>query len=223
MNKEMRDALAAPFPSEVIGLKPVISCRDCKHRECAEHKPEFCETCGQTITTAHDHHAFVGHAHVTERLFAVDPGWDWEPMALDPHGLPLFDDYGGLWIWLTVGDVRRKGYGHADGHKGGDATLIAIGHAIRIAAMRGFRVALDLWKPEQAQSAGTPADDAGALDEAVRMANRLRKDIQKLGHRKRKNFITVLREFDAWANDKAEWGTADAAVLAAFKKHLGAA
>ncbi|WP_372673010.1 hypothetical protein [Amycolatopsis kentuckyensis] len=216
----MRDALAAPFPDEAIGLKPVISCRACKHRECAEHTTEFCETCGQTITTAHDHHRFVGHAYVTERLFQVDPEWDWEPMALDPNGLPLFDDYGGLWIVLTVGDVRRKGYGHADGHKGGDATLITIGHAIRIAAMRGFRVALGLWKPEQPQSAQTPADDGAALDEAVRMANRLRKEIQKLGHRRKKNFIAVLREFDAWANGKAEWATADAATLRVFKTHL---
>jgi hypothetical protein len=223
VNKEMRDALAAPFPAEVIGMKPVISCRDCKHRECAEHKPAFCETCGQTLTAAHGHHAYVGHAHITERLFEVDPGWDWEPMAYDERGLPWFDDFGGLWIWLTVGDKRRKGYGHADGHRGGDATLIAIGHAIRIAAMRGFQVALNLWKPEQPQSAGTPADDASALDEAVRAAKKLRKEIQSLGRRKNKPFLTVLREFDAWANGQAEWGTADAAVLRAFKSHMGTA
>jgi hypothetical protein len=47
---------------------------------------------------------YVGHAAVTGRLLSVDPQWSWEPLATGEHGLPLYDDRGGLWIKLTVGE-----------------------------------------------------------------------------------------------------------------------
>lgn len=222
LTQEDRDALAAPFPAEAVGHKPIIVCRDCELRECVEHRSEPCETCHQIITTAHEHHQFVGHAEVTDRLFSVDPDWDYEPMAHDEHGQPLFDDYGGLWIWLIVKGVRRKGYGHADGRKGGDAVLIAIGHAIRIAAMRGFKVALYLWKQQHRlqQTAPEAAGEELAADPVARTAKQLQKDIQRLGNRKKMKFIHVLREFDAWANGKADFSTADPVVLRGFIQHL---
>lgn len=91
---------------------------------------------------------FVGHGAVTDRLLAVDPEWNWEPMALTPEGLPLFDTDSngqpiGLWIRLTVQGVTRLGYGDClPGQFSSEKVLI--GDALRNAAMR-FGVALDLW------------------------------------------------------------------------------
>jgi hypothetical protein len=88
---------------------------------------------------------YVGHAALTARLLDVDPLWTWEPLALTPQGLPLFDDIGGLWIRLTVCGMTRLGYGHAPSTKsGGDRIKEIIGDALRNAAMR-FGAALDLW------------------------------------------------------------------------------
>lgn len=88
--------------------------------------------------------AYVGHAAITDRLLDVDPGWTWEPLALDERGLPALDEVGGLWIRLTVLGVTRLGYGDAGAKKGGDAMKERIGDALRNAAMR-FGAALDLW------------------------------------------------------------------------------
>jgi hypothetical protein len=87
---------------------------------------------------------FVGHGFITARLLDVDPLWNWQPVALDPVGLPLLDEFGGLWIKLTVCGVTRLGYGDAGGKKGPDAIKVAIGDALRNAGMR-FGLALDLW------------------------------------------------------------------------------
>jgi hypothetical protein len=87
---------------------------------------------------------FVGHGFITARLLDVDPLWNWEPVALDPVGLPLLDEFGGMWIKLTVCGVTRLGYGDAGGKKGPDAIKVAIGDALRNAGMR-FGLALDLW------------------------------------------------------------------------------
>lgn len=112
---------------------------------------------------------FVGHAHVTARLLDVDPLWDWEPFAKDEKGLPQFDEYGGLWIWLTVCGKTRIGYGDAGGKKGPNAVKEAVGDALRNAGMR-FGVALELWArgdldthPSEPARRRTDLDDA--LDE----------------------------------------------------------
>lgn len=81
---------------------------------------------------------YVGHADVTARLLDVDPEWSWEPMAVDPQGLPCLDRFGNLWIRLTVLGVTRLGVGD------GKSMKECIGDALRNAAMR-FGVALDLW------------------------------------------------------------------------------
>lgn len=88
---------------------------------------------------------YVGHAAVTDRLIEVDPEWTWEPVALNEHGLPAYDQQGGLWIRLTIGGVTRLGYGD------GKTPKERIGDAIRNAAMR-FGVALDLWSKEELES-----------------------------------------------------------------------
>jgi hypothetical protein len=107
---------------------------------------------------------FVGHGFITQRLLDVDPAWNWEPVALGDNGLPLLDEFGGLWIKLTVCGVTRLGYGDAGGKRGPDATKISVGDALRNAAMR-FGVALDLWckgDPDApaAPKPSSPADDA---------------------------------------------------------------
>jgi hypothetical protein len=50
---------------------------------------------------------YVGHAHVTDRLLQVDPDYSWIPLATDTNGMPLLDEFGGLWINLTVCGVTR--------------------------------------------------------------------------------------------------------------------
>lgn len=98
---------------------------------------------------------YVSHGNVTKRLLEVDPEWNWEPVAFDEHGLPLFDEHGGLWIKLTVLGITRYGYGEPQGGNDWDKTKGAVSNAIRVAAMR-FGVALDLWAkdiPAEAPSA----------------------------------------------------------------------
>lgn len=114
MTPEAATALRRPFPPESIGKLPK----------------------GGAMLD------YVGHAAVTDRLLTVDPGWSWEPFALDPAtGLPALDRSGNLWIRLTVCGVTRIGVGD------GKSAKECIGDAIRNAAMR-FGVALDLWAKE---------------------------------------------------------------------------
>jgi hypothetical protein len=98
---------------------------------------------------------FVGHGFITARLLDVDPTWNWEPVALDTLGLPLLDEFGGLWIRLTVCGVTRLGYGDAGGRKGPNAVKEAIGDALRNAGMR-FGLALDLWSKGDPDAAPPP-------------------------------------------------------------------
>lgn len=102
---------------------------------------------------------FVGHAFVTKRLLAVDPEWSWEPMGLTPEGLPVLDDFGNLWIRLTILGVTRIGVGD------GRSMKECIGDAIRNAAMR-FGVALDLWARGDKEFGGQ--HDAPARDQVRR-------------------------------------------------------
>lgn len=102
---------------------------------------------------------FVGHGYITQRLLDVDPLWDWEPVAFDQLGLPQLDEFGGLWIRLTVCGMTRLGYGDAGGRRGPNAVKEAIGDALRNAGMR-FGLALDLWckgDPDAHQQQAEPA------------------------------------------------------------------
>lgn len=106
---------------------------------------------------------YVGHADVTERLLEADPHWNWQPMAVDQYGLPIFtkDADGnpvGLWIRLEVCGHQRLGYGSCEQGKA-DAVKELIGDAIRNAAMR-FGVALALWSK-------TREDDASFQEPAA--------------------------------------------------------
>jgi len=106
-----------------------------------------CQVCGGWHHRNAVHLDYVGHAALTDRLLDADQNWSWEPLAVGPDNLPLFDKTGGLWIKLTVCGVTRLGYGHADSKPNADAGARekeVIGDALRNAAMR-FGAALDLW------------------------------------------------------------------------------
>lgn len=129
MTPEQMTALAAPFPPEQI----------------------------KQVDKGFGPVDYVDHAHVTERLNQVIPGWTWEPMGRTDTGLPAFDDIGGLWIWLELPDgTKVPGYGEP-GQRGHDAIKGAISDAIKIAAMR-LGVALDLWKGTPVERIQVPQD-----------------------------------------------------------------
>jgi len=150
MDLDIAAKLRAPFPPEKIGKLPRVTCgkcRDSRERVCDLHSKSKCGDCGSWVTSAHIHLDFVGHADATDRFLEVDPEWTWEPLVFDEQGLPKFDEFGGLWIRLTIAGVTRLGYGDADGKRGGNAIKESIGDALRNASMR-FGVALDLWRKD---------------------------------------------------------------------------
>jgi len=128
--------LRDPFADNQIGKLPKPFKKDSPKSNCRE--------CGGYHGMPAMHLDYVGHAALTDRFLDVDPEWHWEPLALDPNGLPAFDANGGLWIRLTICGVTRLGYGDAEGKRGGNAVKEAIGDALRNAGMR-FGAALDLW------------------------------------------------------------------------------
>ncbi len=148
MTPEVAASLRAEFPPEHVGLLPKLTCRDCTRNQCQNHKKAKCAQCDAWIAPADIHLDFVGHGATTDRLLAVDPSWNWEPMSYGPDGLPLFayDEQmnpTSLWIRLTVAGVTRLGVGTCPSGQF-DAEKVLIGDALRNAAMR-FGVALDLW------------------------------------------------------------------------------
>lgn len=140
---EVKVTMRTPFPEHQINKLPkgTKAQNDCPP---SEKKP--CNICGGFHHPKIIHLDYVGHAALTDRLLDVDPGWNWDPLALK-DGLPAFDETGGLWIRLTVNGISRLGYGHA-AHKAymdvGSREKEVIGDALRNAAMR-FGAALDLW------------------------------------------------------------------------------
>lgn len=147
MTKEKPTGLALlrePFPANQISKlpKPTKAQTDAVRND---FKAGIrCTICGGWHHPKVVHLDYVGHAALTDRLLECDPLWNWEPVATAEDGSPKQDGNGGMWIRLTVCDVTRLGYGHADGKSGGDAIKEVIGDALRNAAMR-FGAALDLW------------------------------------------------------------------------------
>ena len=222
MKREVLDALAAPFPPESIGKKPAISCRACElpDIECGVHAKVECAECGQTLTEAHTHLDFVGHAYVRERFNEVDPDWNWAPMAVDAVGLPVLDENRGLWISLTLGGKTMLGYGDAPGKRGGNAIKEAIGDALRNAG-QSFGVALAMWKRERPLRLVEPANPVASEEQR---AKQLREEIVKVGRRKKKSmtFVQSVGAFNRWANGMHEFREAPAEVLADYLTQLKA-
>jgi hypothetical protein len=138
------ELLREPFPENQISKLPKPTKRQTDEVRQDFKKGIRCQVCGGWHHPQVVHLDYVGHAALTDRLLDCDPMWNWEPVAKDEHGRPLFDENGGMWINLTVCGVTRLGYGHPDGKRGGDALKEVIGDALRNAAMR-FGAALDLW------------------------------------------------------------------------------
>lgn len=158
--REMLTAMRADFPASAIGKLPRITCPDCSDRskQCSRHQRRKCELCDNYHSTAAIHLDFVGHAHLTERLNEVDPGWDWLPAAFDDDGLPKLTGGGNLWIILRFGGRFFQGVGDAPNKKGGDALKEMIGDALRNVGMRRG-AALSLWMKERDVPEGE-GDDA---------------------------------------------------------------
>lgn len=136
--------MRSPFPENQVNQLPKPTKAQ---NTCPPGEKRNCSVCGGWHHPRVVHLSYVGHAAITDRLLDVDPNWSWEPMGVDPMGLPVFDASGGLWIKLTVNGVTRIGYGNAE-HKEhmdvGAREKEAIGDAIRNASMR-FGAALYLW------------------------------------------------------------------------------
>ena len=156
---------------------------------------------------------YVGHAALTDRLLDADPGWNWEPVALTPAGLPAVDEVGGLWIRLTVCGLTRLGYGHAGTKRGGDAVKELIGDALRNAAMR-FGAALDLWHKGDLHhdgAAAAPSEPEGVEADGMPWAGTAA-------------VLGVLRGAAAQGSGalKAAWLAAPRPVRATITQHYGA-
>jgi 5'-3' exonuclease len=152
--------LRAPFEKRQISKLPKGT-KD--QNNCDPKEKRSCNVCGGWHHPKIIHLDYVGHAALTDRLLEADPEWTWEPMAVDPKGLPLFDANDGLWIKLTVCGVTRLGYGNAlkkQGQEPGAREKEVIGDALRNAAMR-FGAALDLWhKGDDLHAEDWDADEA---------------------------------------------------------------
>jgi hypothetical protein len=154
VDEETAKKLREPFPPEVVGKLPRLTCKACSEKRCQEHKKTKCDVCGNFISPRHIHLDYVGHAAVTDRLLQADPTHNWKPFTVDELA-GVNAQKGELWIWLTIAGVTRAGVGD------GDTAKIRIGDAIRNAAMR-FGVALDLWAKEDLSH-----EDSGAEKQAV--------------------------------------------------------
>lgn len=163
------DQLASPFrPDQVEKLPKQLRKDDRDKFQCRQGTQASADGhyCGGYHARSL-HLDYVGHAGVTDRLNAVDPFWNWEPVALTPAGTPAFSD-GGMWIRLTVLGITRLGFGDAGGKSGPNAVKEVIGDAIRNAAMR-FGVATYLWsKSEAAKSIAAGGDPDDTTPEAER-------------------------------------------------------
>ncbi len=174
--------LREPVPDHLISPLPKGTKAQ---NECENDKKISCRVCGGWHHPQVRHLDYVGHAAATHRLLDADPMWSWEPLAFTERGLPAFDESGGLWIKLTVCNVTRLGYGHADKKTHMDAgsrEKEVIGDAIRNAAMR-FGLALDLWskadlhyveEPPEASETSQKADALRRawLDEQIALINK---------------------------------------------------
>ena len=139
---------------------------------------------------------FVGHGFITQRLLDVDPTWNWEPVAVDEHGLPLVDEFGGLWIRLTVCGVTRLGYGDAGGRKGPNAIKESIGDALRNAGMR-FGLALDLWCKGDPDAPQPPSRKEKAQAELLAVCKRKKLAPADVGQRFQDEYGKSIAQADA--------------------------
>lgn len=206
--------LREPFPASQINKLPKPSKKQTEELKADYRKGQRCQVCGGWHQPEVVHLDYVGHASLTNRLLDTDPTWTWEPLAMNPNGLPVMDELGGMWIKLTVCGVTRLGYGHAGDKTGGDAIKEVIGDALRNAAMR-FGAALDLWhKGDEplfdehvrsetgrilpTQASGAAIKEAAFLNLQPEIQDLLRKAIPRIvlfvGHKDIEGGLKVIQE-----------------------------
>lgn len=144
------DVYAQPDPSTLSKLpKPTRSSNDKGH----------CNECGGYHGLPAVHIDYMGHADITLALIAIDPDWNWEPLAFDSTGLPMITREGNLlvmWGKLTVLGKTVIGVGTCETGKG-EPQKELIGDFLRNGAMR-FGLATKLWsKADRADPAGSDA------------------------------------------------------------------
>jgi len=172
MKKTGLDLLREPFPEYQISKLPKPTKAQTDAVKLDFKKGIRCALCGAWHHPDVIHLDYLGHAALTDRLLDADPGWNWEYVAKDDVGNPVFDINGGMWIRLTVCGVTRLGYGDAQEKTGGNATKECIGDALRNAAMR-FGAALDLWHKGDLRG----DDDRNAASEAKPKFQSVAKDV----------------------------------------------
>lgn len=133
------ELLRTPFPASVVQHRPEVFCLACEAGSCVEHEQRSCVRCLQVVSDAHDCVPFVSHHEIKATLLAADPRYFVRPLAYGPDGLPVLDQYGGLWVELVVHDedgteVPRLGYGDAAGNHGAAGVATARSYALRSAA-----------------------------------------------------------------------------------------
>lgn len=155
------DRLAADFPADWIEKLPkTLKARDDNRGVCEQGSWYSADghACGKYHARA-VHLDYVGHAGITMRLNDVlgPGGWDFQPMATSPDGLPIISGQA-FWAKLTVvvdGEEVTK-WDMATNFSGPQE---AIGDALRRCAMR-FGVGTYLWsKSDQALDRAKAASD----------------------------------------------------------------
>jgi hypothetical protein len=176
MTTEAKTGLALlrePFPPHQISKLPKPTKQQTDEVKTDYKKGIRCNVCGAWHHPKVVHLDYVGHAALTDRLLDADPAWFWEPLAINPDGIPVCDKLGGMWIRLTVCGVTRLGYGHAGNKEGGDAVKEVIGDALRNAGMR-FGAALDLWHKGDlhvdSDDSGPPKTRGGVMEAVLKDA-----------------------------------------------------
>lgn len=146
-------------PKDMVGKLPKPTKRDNPKGKCGE--------CGGWHGLPAVHLDYQGHADVTEVLLREDPLWEWRPMGVDEHGVPVVlksDQGSALWIWLTIFGKTQPGVGTVENKGGPEVLKELISDALRNTAMR-FGIGLALWSksewgPESQDDSDQPTTSA---------------------------------------------------------------
>lgn len=219
--KEVRELLTMEFPDDEVRHRPEVWCKTCAEGiwQCDEHTVAPCTLCGQEISAAHIHHPYIPIGYVEARLADVDPDWSWKPMALDHHGLPLFDG-GCFWIQLTIHGRTEIGVGDARGDIGAQAKKKARAAAIKDAAaafgVGRYLRALDREKPPvtlRPQPPRAVPDDPATVAELLRW-------IKARGREQKMTPAEIEAAFLAHTGGRTSLDRASMPILAGYKDHL---
>lgn len=217
----MRELLTMEFADDEVRHRPEVWCKTCAEGiwQCDDHGIKPCATCGEEISTAHIDHPYIPIGHVEARLDDVDPNWSWKPMALDPHGLPMFDG-GCFWIQLTIHGRTEIGVGDSRSDTGAVAKKKARAAAIKDAAaafgVGRYLRALDREKPPvtlRPQPPRAVPDDPATAAELLRW-------IKNRGREQKMTSAGIEDAFLKHTGGRTSLDRASVPILAGYKYHL---